>query len=37
LRTLREQPGGPLLLTAVALGIACFGVYCFVWSRNAKH
>ncbi len=37
LRTLREQPGGPMLLTAVALGIACCGVYCFVWSRNAKH
>jgi uncharacterized protein DUF1206 len=36
LRTLREQPAGPVLLTAVAVGIACFGVYCFVWSRNAK-
>lgn len=36
LRTLKGQPFGPFLLTAVALGIACFGVYCFVWSRNAK-
>lgn len=36
LRTLKDQPFGPVLLTLMALGIACFGVYCFVWSRNAK-
>ncbi|WBQ03963.1 DUF1206 domain-containing protein [Kribbella sp. CA-293567] len=36
LRTLKEQPFGSVLLTLMALGIACFGVYCFVWSRNAK-
>lgn len=36
LRTLREQPFGPALLTVVALGIACFGLYCFAWSRNFK-
>ena len=37
LRTLKDQPFGSVLLTLMALGIACFGVYCFVWSRNAKH
>ncbi|MFC0626653.1 DUF1206 domain-containing protein [Kribbella deserti] len=36
LRTVKEQPFGTALLTLMALGIACFGVYCFVWSRNAK-
>ncbi|MDQ6658860.1 MAG: DUF1206 domain-containing protein [Actinomycetota bacterium] len=36
LRTLRNQPFGPILLTVMALGIGCFGVYCFVWSRRAK-
>ncbi|TCN44282.1 uncharacterized protein DUF1206 [Kribbella orskensis] len=37
MRTLKDQPFGDVLLTLVALGLACFGVYCFVWSRNAKH
>ena len=37
LRTLKDQPFGDVLLTLVAIGFACFGVYCFVWSRNAKH
>lgn len=37
LRTLKDQPFGSVLLTLMAVGIACFGVYCFVWSRNAKH
>jgi hypothetical protein len=38
LRTLKQQqPFGSLLLTAMALGLACFGIYCFSWSRNAKH
>jgi hypothetical protein len=36
LRTLKDQPFGSVLLTLMALGIACFGAYCFVWSRNAK-
>ncbi|WP_240615819.1 DUF1206 domain-containing protein [Nakamurella deserti] len=36
LRTLNGQPYGPYLLTALALGIACFGVYCFAWSRHVK-
>jgi hypothetical protein len=37
LRTLKQQPYGSWLLTVMALGLACFGIYCFVWSRNAKH
>jgi hypothetical protein len=37
LRTIKDQPFGSVLLTLMALGIACFGVYCFVWSRNARH
>ncbi len=36
LRTLREQPYGSVLLTIVAAGLACFGVYCFAWSRQFK-
>ncbi len=34
LKTLREQPFGPYLLSAVALGLGAFGVYCFAWSRH---
>jgi len=36
LRTLRNQPFGPALLTLMALGIACFGLYCFAWARYPK-
>ncbi len=36
LRTLRGQPYGAVLLTVLALGIACFGLYCFAWSRHFK-
>lgn len=36
LRSLNAQPYGPYLLTALALGIACFGAYCFAWSRHVK-
>lgn len=36
LRTLREQPFGPYLLTLMALGLACYGVFCFAWSRHPK-
>jgi Domain of Unknown Function (DUF1206) len=34
LHTLLEQSYGKWLLTAVALGIGCFGVYCFAWARD---
>lgn len=36
LGTLRDQPFGTALLLAMAIGFAAFGVYCFVWARNAK-
>ena len=36
LRSLLQLPFGQILLTLVALGIAAFGVYCFVWARHAK-
>ncbi|MFC3892524.1 DUF1206 domain-containing protein [Lentzea rhizosphaerae] len=36
LHTLAAQPFGVFLLTAVAIGIAAFGVYCFVAARALK-
>jgi hypothetical protein len=36
LRTLKDQPFGPGLLTAVALGIAAYGIYSFSRARHAK-
>ncbi len=36
LRTIKGQPFGSVLLTVLAIGIAAFGGYCFVWSRNAR-
>jgi Domain of Unknown Function (DUF1206) len=36
LRTLREQPEGPWLLTAVALGIVAYGVYSFARAKHAE-
>ena len=37
LATIRDQPFGTVLLAIMALGIACFGVYCFVWARFARY
>ena len=34
LKTLLQQPFGPFLLLAVALGLGCFGLYCFAWARH---
>jgi hypothetical protein len=34
LHTLLQQSYGKWLLAAVALGIGCFGVYCFAWARD---
>jgi hypothetical protein len=34
LKTLLAQPFGPYLLAAVALGLGCFGRYCFAWARH---
>jgi hypothetical protein len=36
LRSLRQQPAGSWLLTAVALGIAAYGVYSFARARFAR-
>ncbi len=36
LRTLAEQPYGPVLLIGVAIGFACFGVYCFARARYQR-
>jgi hypothetical protein len=36
LRTLRDQPYGQWLLTAVAIGIAAYGVFCFFWARSEQ-
>jgi hypothetical protein len=35
LRSLIEQSLGPWVLAAVAVGIGCFGVYCFFWAKYA--
>jgi uncharacterized protein DUF1206 len=36
LRTIKDQPFGPVLLTVLALGLAAFALYAFIWSRNAR-
>lgn len=36
LKTVHDQPSGPYLLTAVALGLIAFGLYCFVRARYAR-
>jgi uncharacterized protein DUF1206 len=35
LNTLLQAGVGPWLLVVVALGIGCFGLYCFAWARYA--
>jgi hypothetical protein len=35
LNTLLQAGVGPWLLVLVALGIGCFGLYCFAWARYA--
>ena len=34
LHVLLRQPFGPVLLSAVALGFACFGLFCLAWARH---
>ena len=36
LRTINSAPLGSVLLTIVALGLVCFGVFCFYWARHPK-
>ena len=35
LHSLLQQPYGAWLLAAVAVGIGCFGLYCFAWAKYA--
>ncbi|MDT9592254.1 DUF1206 domain-containing protein [Nocardioides zeae] len=34
LRQVLEAPGGPVLLGALGVGIAAFGVFCFAWAKH---
>jgi hypothetical protein len=34
LTSLLGQPFGPVLVSAMALGLASFGLYCFAWARH---
>jgi hypothetical protein len=36
MREILQQPLGPVLLALVALGLGCFGVYCFLWARYLR-
>ncbi|MFJ6133010.1 DUF1206 domain-containing protein [Janibacter terrae] len=36
LKSLRDQPFGPYLLTAAALGLVAFGLYCFARARHQR-
>lgn len=36
LKTVRDQPYGPVLLSLVAIGLAAFGLFCFAWARYVK-
>lgn len=35
--TIRDQPGGSVLLIVLAVGIAAYGVWCFYWAKHARH
>lgn len=37
LKTIKDQPLGPYLLSLVALGLIAYGIYCFSWSQRARH
>ncbi|WP_432557649.1 DUF1206 domain-containing protein [Granulicoccus sp. GXG6511] len=37
LKTLQDQPFGQVLLIAMGVGFAAFGIYCFVWSKNVNY
>lgn len=34
LRTVLEQPFGPILLSAIAVGIGCYGIFCLIRARH---
>ena len=37
LMKLLHQPFGPYLLLAIAVGIGCYGLFCFAWARHLSH
>jgi hypothetical protein len=36
LRTVHDAPFGAVLLTLMALGLICFGIYRFFWATHPK-
>jgi len=34
LREVLDQPYGPVLLLSIAVGIGCYGLFCFAWARH---
>ena len=36
LLTVLDQPFGPVMLTAMGLGFAAYGIFCFAWARYLK-
>ncbi|HEY5879633.1 MAG TPA: DUF1206 domain-containing protein [Nakamurella sp.] len=36
LRTINGAPLGSGLLTVIAIGLVCFGIFCFFWARHPK-
>jgi membrane protein implicated in regulation of membrane protease activity len=34
LRKVLDEPYGPLLLLLIAVGIGCYGLFCFAWARH---
>ncbi len=36
LQTVRSAPFGVVMLIAIGLGFACYGIYCFFWARRAR-
>lgn len=36
LQTVRNAPFGTIALVAIAIGFACYGVYCFIWAKHAR-
>ena len=36
LHELLQQPFGPVLLVAVAVGFGCYGLFCFAWARHLE-
>lgn len=36
LQTVRTAPFGAVILIVIALGFACYGLYCFIWAKHAR-